>query len=296
MRSRLLPLAAATLLAAVATALASGQDTTDEQEKLYQELTVAQKSVYRIQGLDSQADLQYAVLSSLTLQSRSDGSLTVQQKIEAAKLIRADALAKTILSDLLRKLEGTTWEMAFSPQRELTRFEGGKDFIRAVAGNDPPGAQTFILASLVDQDGWKELSQLSFFRPRTPLRIGAKWQRAATHSWGSLGAWTGRVAYTYAGKQGSLQRFPYAFRLTYAPPQGQGRGLPFQIAKAAFKHLEAGGTIYFDVNTKRVSHVEERFHVQGELSVSLLGQNIPVEVDEDQRFHVRILDYSPEWR
>ena len=109
----------------------------------------------------------------------------------------------------------------------------------------------------------------------------------------ALGSWKGQVGYSVAGKQGSLLRFPYVFRLTYAPPKDRDRAMPFQVGPAGFKHDEAGGVIYFDLDKKRVSRVEERFHVKGELSVSLLGQETRMELDEDQQFRVRILDENP---
>lgn len=286
----LLSVAGAGLLVAVVAAPADPQETAGETERLQQELTVSQKSRYRIQGVESQADLEYGVLSRLAVRHRADGGLFVEQKVQAASLIQADALTKAVLSDLLKKLQGARWEMDFNAQGEVIRFQGGNDRVQAAAAHDQPGALTFLLASLVDQDGWKELGQWSFFRPPTPLRAGAKWQRPMTHRWGTLGQWTGRVGFTYAGSQGGLQRFPFAFKLTYAPPKAPDRGLPFAISNPSFKHLEAGGTIWFDAKKQRVSHVEERFHVQGELWLSLLGQSIPVHLDEDQRFRLRLLD------
>ncbi len=137
---------------------------------LYQELIVAQKSNFRIQGLDSTSGLRYGVLSSFAIEGRSDGGKTVHQKVEAAKLIEADALTQDVFKGLLKKLEGTTFRLTFNPRRELTELSGGKDAVHAAAGGDGLSGATFMMASLVDQDGWKELGQLSFFQPTKPLR------------------------------------------------------------------------------------------------------------------------------
>ena len=142
---------------------------------LYQEVVVAQKSVCRVQGIDSRCDLRYSVLSSLTLHERNNGGLDVEQKIEAAKLLQADAATQAVFSDLLQKLTGTTFTIGFDSARELNRFEGAKDTVQAAGG--PAVGQAILLASLIDRDGWKELARYSFFQPHKPLRSGARWER-----------------------------------------------------------------------------------------------------------------------
>ena len=66
--------------------------------------------------------------------------------------------------------------------------------------------------------------------------------------------------------------------------------MPFQIAKAAFQAQEAGGAIYFDADQGKVTAAEERFRVRGVLNIVLLGQNTPVELEEEQTFRIRMLD------
>jgi hypothetical protein len=261
---------------------------------LYQEVIVAQKSACRVQGLDSRFDLRYAVLSSLTIHERNNRGLDVEQKVEAAKLLQADEATQALFSNLLQKLTGTKFTMGFSPERELIRFEGAKDRVQAAGG--PAVGQAILLASLIDRDGWKELARYSFFQPHKPLRPGARWEQSVTHSWGFLGNWTGQVSFKYAGQEGDLQRFPYTFKLTYVPPKPEARDLLFPVSRASFKHGEAGGTIYFDPGKRQVSRVEERFHVKGQMSIEVLGQSLPVDLDEEQSFQVRLLERDPRLR
>jgi hypothetical protein len=259
-------------------------------ELLYQEVVVTQKSVCRVQGLDSRLDLRYSVLSSLAIDKRDNGRLDVKQKIEAASLLHADEATQALFGDLLRKLTGTRFSMGFDSEGELVRFEGAREKPQAAGGAAVD--QTLLLASLIDRDGWKELARCSFFQPHKPLRPGSRWQRSMTHSWGSLGSWTGQVSYRYAGQQDGLQRFPYAFKLTYVAPKADAHGL-LPISRASFKHGEAGGTIYFDPGKGQVTRVEERFPVKGQMSIDLLGQSVPVELDEEQSFQVRLLESDP---
>jgi hypothetical protein len=260
-------------------------------QRLYQELIVTQKSVCRVQGLDSRCDLRYAVLSSLDLNQRNDGSLEVKQKVAAAKLREADEATRALFGSLVQKLPGATFTMRFSPQGELVRFEGAQDKVQAAAG--PAVDQAVLLASLIDRDGWKELARYSFFQPPKPLQPGARWEQSMTHSWGSLGSWTGQVAYRFAGQQGDVQQFPYAFKLTYVPPKSQARDQLLPISRASFQHGASGGTISFDPTKRRVTRIEERFQVKGQMTIEVLGQELPLDLDEDQSFRVRLLERDP---
>jgi hypothetical protein len=91
---------------------------------------------------------------------------------------------------------------------------------------------------------------------------------------------------------------PYTerFNLTYVPPKADARNVLFPVSAASFKHGEAGGTIYFDPVKRRVSRVESRFRVHGQMSIEVLGQNLPFELDEEQSFQVRLLERDPRLR
>jgi hypothetical protein len=259
----------------------------------YQEVLVTQKSNYRIQGLNFGSNVRYSVLSSFTVQkSRYDGSSVVEQKVEATRLLGSDAVSRAVFGGLLQKLIGTTFTMTLSPQMEITSFKGQHEVIHAAGGN-PPDWQFLMQASLVDQDGWKELDQLTFFQPGQPLRVGQKWDRELTHSWGALGDWKGQVHYAYLDEQAGSHRISYTLELDHLPPADNGGDLPLKIANAAFKHQEAGGMIYFDSDKGRVSRAEERFHVRGTMAVEMLGQNTALQMEEVQTFQIRVLGKKP---
>ncbi len=262
-----------------------------KEEKLYQELVVVQKPVYRVHGLELVANIQYTVVSSITLDKQADGSLVLRQKVEAARLDQADPLTAPLLADPIKKLPGTVFTITLNPQREVTKFEGHQEMVQVAGGNLLAG-QPFQMASLLDKDGWKELTQSAFFAPERPLRAGERWDRKLTHGWGPLGSWTGQALYAHSGTQGAVHRIAYVLNLAYQPPKGAG-ALPFQIGNAAFKCQEAGGNIYYDADKARVVAVEERFRVQGVLSISLLGQNVPIELAEEQTFRLRMTDQNP---
>lgn len=111
-----------------------------------------------------------------------------------------------------------------------------------------------------------------------------------THSWGPLGSWSGKVIFARTEPEDTLERFSYTFKLVHQAPKPGSDGLPFQIVRADFKHQQAGGTIVFNSAKGRVVQADERFPVKGNLTIGLLGQESPLDLDETQAFRIRISD------
>jgi hypothetical protein len=95
------------------------------------------------------------------------------------------------------------------------------------------------------------------------------------------------------GKQAGLERIDYAHDLTYQPPKGASRDLPFKVQKADFKPQTAGGAILFHAAKGRVAAAEETFRVLGVLTLSVAGMDATVEMDEAQHFRLRVLEQKP---
>lgn len=262
-------------------------------QRLYQEVTVTHQSHYRIQGLDVSSNLQYRVLSDLQVRpDNSDGSLNVTQRVEQAEIIQADSLSRAVFADLLKELVGTTFRYTLDAGRKVIRFEGTPPKIRA-AGPDVTANSGVLLASVIDSDGWKELAELTFLQPPKLLGTGQPWQRPLTHSWGPLGSWSGQAVFQYAGKEEQSDRIDYQLRLTHQMRKGEPSGLPFRLVGAEFRHQQAGGTVLYDPAQQRVIRAVERFPVQGTLTIESLGQVVPLELDEQQTFTLRVLDHAP---
>jgi hypothetical protein len=262
--------------------------------EFWQEVVIGRASRYRVLGGDTGQDVQYALVSRFTVEKpEADGSLRVRQKVKAVRLANADPALQAQLNDLLQKTRGATFRLTLNPRREVTSFTGDREALKVFTGTNPLGGTSFLLWSFLDQDGWKELAELSFFRPREPVRKGDRWARPMTHSWGPLGRWAGQAGYAHTGRQAGLERYDYALDLAYRPPEAGGAGLPFQVGRADFRLQTAQGTIGFDRERNRVALAEERFHVRGVLAVSALGVDAVVEMDEAQLFQLRLHDRNP---
>ncbi len=254
---------------------------------------MTRRSAYRILGADLGQDVQYAFVSRFTVDKvDGDGSLVVKQKLVEARFREGDPAMQALLNDSLKKAQGADFEIALDGKGRVTRFRGPKEPVQIFAGNNPLKGQTFLLWSFLDDDAWKELAQITFFRPDEPLRTGAKWSRKLTHSWGPLGSWGGQTTYVGAGKQTGMERINYTHEMTYQPPRGGGN-LPFKVTKAEFKPLAAGGAMLFDAGKGRVTEAEETFRVRGTVVVAVGDTEAAVDMDETQVFRLRITAATP---
>jgi hypothetical protein len=113
------------------------------------------------------------------------------------------------------------------------------------------------------------------------------------HAWGPLGNWVGQTHFVYSGRQGNLHQYTYGHQMKHVAPRGGGGVMPFQVANAAFEPREAIGSIVFDAAAGRVVSGQERFRVVGRLSIVLLGQPSPVDLEEEQTFQFRIVATTP---
>jgi hypothetical protein len=263
-------------------------------EELFQLIAVQKHSKFSVQGLPLESKVRYRLLSRLAMRvSPLDDSLTIKQKVETTKLEEADELSKALLTTMLKDLTGKTITIRVGSNGEITSIEGIPKPMAPAVGNglDFRGA---ILTSLIDEDGWKELTRATLFAPQRPLVESASWEESMTHSWGDLGSWQGQTMYEYKGTSENLHSIGYTHDLSYQPPRvGERNNLPFQIANPAFRTKAAQGTLRFDANKSRLSSMEENFQVEGRLMIEVAGQSLPLHLEETQRFQLEILDKKP---
>ena len=171
---------------------------------------------------------------------------------------------------------------------------GPKDGRKAVAV-EPKGGKGFLVTSVMDADGWKEMAELSFLVPPDQTGGNAPWTRQRTHDYGALGSWYGETRYQRAGTKNGLLQVDFVHHLAYAPPKKDAGDLPFAIKDAVFKPETAGGVIQFDTQAGRIRTAQERFVVKGTIGTELLGEASTLELEETQAITIRIFDQNP-WR
>jgi hypothetical protein len=260
---------------------------------LYQEVLIARRPSFNVSGVTISQDLQYRVISKLYVGTRaSDGTLQVKQVIYETKLEKSDNLSRDTFAASLKAMRGQEFRYTLGKDNEIVKFAGPKD-TRKVVKADGLGGEGFLLSSVMDDDGWKELAQLSFFLPPSPLKRGERFERKLTHNWGALGSWYGKTIYTPAGERSGEQRIDYAHYLHYVAPEKKAAELPFVITAASFKIDQAAGSIQWDPKTARIVSAMERFVVRGTVTTQVLGQSVEAQVEESQAFALRVMDKLP---
>lgn len=270
--------------------------TLERGQTIFQVVAVQQNSNFNVQGIQQATNLQYRVLSKFDVLSReANGTRKLRQTILGVTLDQADPLVRTTIGPAANAMKGRVFEIDLAANMDVTRFSGqnAAPQVSPVAGL---GQQAFMMASLIDTDGWKELAQVTFFQPTVAVSKQPTWQRDMRHDWGALGHWAGKTHFKFEGPMGDLMNFSYQHQMAYSPPNanaGGVNGLPLKISGAQMQPQKAAGTIAFDNKLGRVTKASEQFHVQGVLNATLLGQNVQIGLVERQGFTITVTDTNP---
>ena len=260
---------------------------------LYQELDVIRKPQFAILGEVKEQDLHYQIVSELRVAPRAgrEGSLAVEQTIYDTRLVMADELSKASFTDSLAAMKGQRIRFNVNERGDVSDFVAdSKERPKSVAV-DLTGGRGFLVTSVMDADGWKEIAEWSFFVPAEDGK--REWTRRMMHDFAPLGSWYGDTRFRRGDSQGGVMRIDFAHAMTFSPTAGGIAGLPFAVAKVAFKSEVADGAIEYDSYNKRVRKVQERFLVRGTLGAELFGETAGIEISESQLLTVKLYDKYP---
>lgn len=239
-------------------------------------------------------DLHYQILSELYVdEPDAQGVQMVEQAVIDTRLLRADELSQATFTNSLRELKGWRCRYKVHRQGEVTDLTVTKKGGRETVAVAPMGAQGFLLTSVLDADGWREIAELTFFVPQSQETDSAPWTRRATHDFGPLGSWYGMTRYEPRAVKDGLRQIDFTHQLAYQPPAKDVGGLPFTIVSATLKPDVAGGSIQLDEQKRRVVSAQEKFQVRGIINAELAGQSVPIELQESQSIQVRVFDRKP---
>jgi hypothetical protein len=275
-------------------AVSDQRDSENNSETLFQEVDVQRAPTFAILGTETTQNLHYQMLSELRVGPPDErGIRKVSQSVKNARLVNADELSRGMFEESLRKLVGWQFSYRLNAGGEVLELTSGPEDGRRAAAVEPKGGTGFLLTSVMDEAGWKELAQLSFFVPDPQASGNQPMVRQMTHDFGPLGSWSGMTKFQRQGTQKGVQRFDYVHEMMYKPPEKGAGDLPFAVGEAKFVPDVAGGSIYFDTKTKRVQGAQDRFQVRGEISADVLGQAATIQVQEQQAITVRLFDQDP---
>jgi len=268
---------------------------TPKTRALFQKVDVQRTPKFSILGTVMVQDLRYQLLSELHIGEPDQEKVRkVEQVVRDTRLLKADDLSRAMFEDSLAKIKGAQFYYKVNERGEVLDWMAGPAGGGKAAAVEPMGAKGFLVTSVMDEDGWKELAYLSLLSPDLQNSKGT-WKRSMSHNFGPLGSWYGETAYVPKGTREGILRIDFAHNLAYKPPRGDAAGLPFVIREADLKPVAAGGTVYFDTKKGRVAGAQESFLVKGMISAELLGAATPVEVEEQQAIALRVLEQNP-WK
>jgi hypothetical protein len=260
-------------------------------ETFYQELDVRRAPQFVVQGVSVAQQIHYQVRSSFEVyEPDPKGNFKAVQTVENTTLVNADALSMAVFTQSLAELKGRKFTFNLDRNRDVISVQGDLNNTEIVEVKTPNSIGTLV-STLIDDDGWKELAQLTLFAPLDPRRPNAPFVRKTEHDWGSLGNWYGKTTFTHAGAQRGMSNYRFQHQLEYIKPIGPGN-LPFEIQDAQFQAYEAGGIIQFDTKAKRVLTVRERFRAKGTVQTTMLGSATSVSIDEQQEFSINVSGYQ----
>ncbi|MEE2640360.1 MAG: hypothetical protein VX768_07010 [Planctomycetota bacterium] len=264
----------------------------------FQELVVDRNPSFGIEGLSEISQrFKYRVVSRIAVQPRdSRGFRQVTQEVVAANLVSADSMSKKSIVESVKKLVGKEFRYTLDRKQQLVEFKGEKEKPRSIDFKDLTSIEGltgdgFMVSSVMDLDGWREMAQLTFLLPDDRKK---KWKTQMGHDWGELGKWVGETHFEKKAETNGLLRIDYAHWMKYDPASGEKSSLPFTISEKAFESTEAGGALYFDTRKKRIDSLIERFRVSGQIGASLLGGSTKLRISETQTFELKLHDQQPQ--
>lgn len=262
----------------------------------FQELTIQRMPQLSVLGTMLSQDLHYQILSELQISAPdSEGARDVSQTILGTRLLRADPLSQATYARSLKELEGWQFEFRVNRYGEVIQWKAGPREGRGLSDVVLGEQSGFLVSTVLDEDGWKEIERLCFFTPLDEVEEGASFERQMTHDYGALGSWSGETVFRRANRA-SDQRYVYEHRVRHRPRAADAPeipGLPLKVVSIEMETRTADGAIERDVQTGWVEQASERFDVVGRLSAETLGGVAELEFQESQATTIFMLDRNP---
>ncbi|MBC8354272.1 MAG: DUF4339 domain-containing protein [Planctomycetes bacterium] len=259
------------------------------EQTLYQGVEIRRNPTFSIQGLETKQSLHYRVLSNLKLEHDAESRTTkVIQFVDNTQLVSADDASRKSFAKALENLKRQQYTYRLNHRGEVIEFTGHKKNLATVS-RDLLSSSGFQLTSVIDEDGWKELAELTFVTPPDGQEATASWNRQMTHDWGALGRWSGITTFRPQLPTDQLMQVTFTRSMKYTGPDaGTGGTLPFKISRASFEVQDASGSIIFDVDQRRVQRATEHFDVRGTVTAELAGAGVQIDLTEQQRIEITL--------
>jgi hypothetical protein len=268
-----------------------------EGDTFYVEEKVSTRQTVKVRGSAQVQQLEQTRVSRFkVLKAAADGGAVLEQKIESVKVTPYGAGIKADASSV-RRMEGATFQITLDARQRVTRFEGYKKLIDALAKDNEDVAKVFR-AVLTEQAVRRPVEALLGFTPEKPVARGQSWQVKSDVPFGPLGTLHLVDTYTLQAEEQvekDVVKVTVSSAATYSAPEGPAGGnFPFKVISGDVKVKEAKGSLLFNVATGRLVQREVQRVLRGVFTLAASEQTrIEEEVEQRQSSAARVLDNNP---
>lgn len=253
----------------------------------YAKAVSVMKQTVEAAGQKQEQEQEQTVYHKYAIKSADKDGIVLEQTI-----LRADVTGNLPgAGEAAKKMKGIVLTFTLNAKMEVTKVGGYDKFLDSLAGDDPAARK--LLASVLNEDTVKQgVTELFGLAPAKAVKVGDSWKKTTKMSMGPLGSFKADADYKYASGNATTDKASWKANATYSAPKDGGDG-PFTISKGELKSDKFEGEFSFDKKTGRVASSVTRAHFAGKLTISVMGQEIEMEMDQNLTITTTVTDKNP---
>jgi RNA polymerase sigma factor (sigma-70 family) len=274
----------------------------EKAKPFYQEIYTETDQQMEVMGQDVTQKQKQTFYLRWTPQGKNrEGHWVVSQRVEGVK-INVDIGGTTVqfdsttgksnepspLGDFYKALVGAEFQLTVPPGPRGLKIEGLNQFFRNLS------SQHVHLRTQSIADYNQMLALWFMAVPDQPVQVGDTWTRTSKFSVTALQGFDATYQYTYAGREGELDKIRVVCQLKYQlRDPGKSEGFPVSIKNVDLKTSKGSGVIFFDRAKGRIVQSEMNLTLEGPMTMILDGKEAQVNLRQTQKTQVRTTDANP---
>jgi RNA polymerase sigma factor (sigma-70 family) len=265
----------------------------------YEERTTVTDQVMKVMGNDvRQTQQQKFFFRWMPAAKDEDDNWVLRQKVLGVILnidvggnkIRYDSTrkgsAETPLAEFYKNLVGSEFTVTLNKGFRVGKIEGRDHLIKKLTAANPQ--LVTLLPQLLSEGALRELAETPFAGLREgPVRPGHSWARKSKLDLSTFGECWNTSTYTYAGKQGKLDRIQVEIALKCQPPAVG------EVRQGEVTSADGAGLILFERDKGRVFRAELNLRLKAKLTTRTGNRDTEVELVQTQKTTVQTRDTNP---
>ena len=248
------------------------------------------KQTLKTQNKELKQNIEQTAVLGFTVEERTADNLVLKETIQGLTINSGGA---TQLSD--ERVRGVVFTITLSPKMEVLKFEGHDKLIDKLTGDDVAARKT-LQAVLGGETLKKSVREVLGFLPDRPVKDGETWERLTETPFGPLGTLKQTNTYKLEGKEDVGGKKVSKISFTTALDFKAGKpdpSLPYSVSSGELKAEEAKGTLHFDDAAGRLVQSESKLTLHGRMILSVSGNSIDAEVQQEQTTRITLLNENP---